>query len=403
MTMPANRRGFFHLLLSLPVVGSAVGWLSPVRAAAPAARRDVYKELGIRPLINAAGTYTVLGGSLIRPEVVEAMASAAHHFVPLVELQETVGRKIAALVGCEAALVTAGAASALMLGTAACVAGKDADRIRRLPDTTGMKNEVIIQKAHRYGYDHAVRNVGVRLVEVETRAELLRAVNPRTAMMLFFNDANAAGRIDVKEFAGLGKKVKVPTLNDAAAEIPPVENLTRYLKMGYDLVAFSGGKGLCGPQSTGLLLGRKDLIEAAAAHNNPHTDAIGRTNKVGKEELVGMWAALKAYLEQDQAALWREWEKRVKAIAEQARAVKGVKAEPFVPPLANHTPHLRLTWDSAKVGVTPADVIKGLREGEPRIEVRPPIAGGVELSVWMLKPEEVAVVGRRLREVLRGK
>jgi L-seryl-tRNA(Ser) seleniumtransferase len=305
----------------------------------------------------------------------------------------------AAPFGCVAALVPAGAASALMLGTAACVAGKDAGKVRRLPDTAGMKNEVIIQKAHRYGYDHAVRNVGIRFVEVETRADLLRAVGPRTAMMLFFNNADPVGRIKVREFARLGKRLRVPTLNDAAAEIPPVANLTRYLKMGYDLVAFSGGKGLRGPQSAGLLLGRKDLIEAVALHNNPHTDSIGRTNKVGKEELVGMWAALEAYLKEDHEAVWREWEKRAETITALVTKVKGVKVEKFVPPLANHTPHLRITW-AAERGLTPADVIKRLREGSPRIEVRPPVEGAVELSVWMLKPEEVTIVGRRLADAL---
>jgi L-seryl-tRNA(Ser) seleniumtransferase len=400
--MSANRRGFIHLLLSLPIVGHALGWLSPSLRAAPGGSRDVYVELGVKPLVNAAGTYTTLGGSLMPPEVVAAMASAARQFVPLGDLQETVGRKIAALIGCDAAMVTAGAASALTLGTAACVAGKDPEKIRRLPDTSGMKNEVIIQKAHRYGYDHAVRNIGVRLVEVETRADLQRAVNERTAMMLFFNDADSAGQVKVKEFAKLGKELKVPTLNDAAAEVPPVENLTRFLKMGYDLVTFSGGKGLLGPQSAGLLLGRKDLIEAAAANNSPNTDTIGRTNKVGKEELVGMWAAVKAYLAQDHAAQWREWEKRIETITTSVATVKGVKTEKFVPPLANHTPHLRISWD-ATIGLTPRDVIERLRKGEPRIEVRPPVEGAVELSVWMLKPEEVAVVGRRLREVLVGK
>jgi L-seryl-tRNA(Ser) seleniumtransferase len=403
MTMAANRRGFLHLLLSLPVVGSTLGWFLPSLRARARGGRDIYKELGVRPLINAAGTYTSLGGSLMSPEVVEAMARASQHFVPLTELQEVVGRKIAALVGCEAALVTAGAASALMLGTAACVTGKDAEKIRRLPDTTGMKNEVIIQKAHRYGYDHAVRNCGVRLVEVESRAALIKAVNPRTAMMLFYNDFDAVGPIKVKEFAELGKKLGVPTFNDAAAELPPVENLTRYVKMGYNLVTFSGGKGLCGPQSAGLLLGRKDLIEAAALNNNPHTDSIGRTNKVGKEELVGMWAALAAYLKRDHAAVWRQWEKRIEAITALVKTVKGVKVDKFVPPLANHTPHLRITWDAETIPITPADVIKRLREGEPRIEVRPEVEGSVELSVWMLKPEEVQVVGRRLRDVLSRK
>jgi L-seryl-tRNA(Ser) seleniumtransferase len=397
--MPANRRRFVHALLSLPLVGKALGWISPVRAATPSAP-DVYKELGVRTLINAAGTYTALGGSLLRPEVVEAMASASRSFIPLLDLQQAVGSKIATLLGCEAALVTAGAASALMLGTAACVAGKDPDKIRRLPDTTGMKNEVIIQKAHRYGYDHAVRNVGVRLIEVQTRDELMRAVNPRTALMLFYNDFDPVGQIKVEEFAALGKKLGVPTFNDAAAEVPPARNLTRYLEMGYDLVTFSGGKGLRGPQNAGLLLGRKPLIEAAALHNNPHTDAIGRTNKVGKEELVGMWAALKAYLAEDHAAVWRDWEKRIETIAGVVTMVKGVKVEPFVPPLANHTPHLRITWDVGGAGLTPADVIKQLREGEPRIEVRPPIEGGIEVAVWMLKPDEVPIVGRRLREVL---
>jgi L-seryl-tRNA(Ser) seleniumtransferase len=400
--MSSNRRGFLHLLSLLPVVGNALGWLAPSLRAATPALRDVYKELGVRPLINAAGTYTALGGSLLRPEVVEAMRAAAQHFVPLIELQEAIGRKIAASIGCEAALVSAGAASALTLGTAACVAGKDPAKIRRLPDTTGMKNEVLIQKAHRYGYDHAVRNVGVRLIEVETREELMKAVNPRTAMLLFYNDFDAVGAIKVEEFARLGKTLEIPTFNDAAAEVPPVENLTRYLKMGYDLVTFSGGKGLRGPQNAGLLLGRKDLIEAAALHNNPHTDSIGRTNKVGKEELVGMWAAVQAYLAEDHKAVWREWEKHIATIAELVK-VKGVTVEKFIPPLANHTPHLRLLWDAGALGLTPAEVIRRLREGAPPIEVRPPIEKGIELSVWMLKPEEVPIVGRRVQEALSRK
>jgi L-seryl-tRNA(Ser) seleniumtransferase len=396
--MPANRRRFVHTLFSLPLVGKLLSWMSSSTAAATEAR-DVYKELGVRPLINAAGTFTALGGSLIRPEAIEAMTLAARQFVPLEQLQQAVGHKIATLVGCEAAMVTAGAASALTLGTAACVAGKDAEKIRRLPDTSDMKNEVIIQKSHRYGYDHAVRNVGVRLVEVETRAELMGAVNARTALMLFYNDHDPEGQIKVEEFAALGKKLGVPTFNDAAAEVPPVENLTRYLKMGYDLVTFSGGKGLRGPQNAGLLLGRKHLIEAAALHNNPHTDAIGRTNKVGKEELVGMWAALEAYLKEDHAAVEREWDRRIETIAAEVKTVRGVKTERYVPPLANHTPHLRITWDIA-TGPTPAEVIKALRAGEPSIEIRPPIEGAIELSVWMLKPDEAAVVARRLREVL---
>jgi len=395
-----SRRGFLQLLAAVPGVGSILGWLAPSLVAAPA-RQDVYKELGLRPLLNAAGTYTALGGSLMPAEVVEAMASAARQFVNLTDLQRAVGKQIAEMFGCEAALVTAGAASALTLATAACVTGKDAEKIRRLPDTSGMKNEVLIQKAHRYGYDHAVRNVGVRLVEVETREDLEKAVNARTAMMLFYNDFDAAGRIKVEEFADLGKRLGVPTLNDAAADVPPLAHLTRYLKMGYTFVVFSGGKGIRGPQSAGLLLGPRDLIEAAALNNNPNTDTIGRTNKVGKEELVGMWAALRHYLKQDHAAIWREWEKRVQTIADLVSAVKGVKTEPFVPPIANHTPHLRITWDMAGTGLTPADVVRRLREGEPPIEIRPVIGDAIEVSVWMLEPGQERIVSERIRDILK--
>jgi uncharacterized pyridoxal phosphate-dependent enzyme len=396
--MSPNRRGFIQALLCLPGIGPLLERLAPSLQVAGPGGRDVYQELGVRPLINAAGTYTMLGGSLLRPEVMEAMQSASRQFVNIVELHQAVGKRIAERVGCESALVTAGAASALTLATAACVAGKDQEKIRRLPDTNGMKNEVIVQKAHRYGYDHAVRNVGVKLIEVETRQDLEKAVGERTAMLLFFNDNDPLGKIHVEEFAQLGKKLNVPTLNDAAAEIPPAENLSRFLKMGYDLVTFSGGKGLRGPQSTGLLLGRKDLIEAAALNNNPHTDTVGRTNKVDKEDLVGMWAAVEAFSKEDHTAVWKEWEQRVQTIAATVAAIQGVKTETFVPPIANHVPHLRLTWDVSKL--QPADVIKQLRDGEPKIEVRPAIAEGLEVSVWMLQPGQAEIVGKRLAAVL---
>ncbi|MBY0525644.1 MAG: hypothetical protein K2R98_19725 [Gemmataceae bacterium] len=393
------RRTFVQFLAALPGLGSLAN-LAPGAEPMP---RNVYKELGLRPLINAAGTYTFLGGSLMAPETIEAVNAAARQFVNLLELHEAVGKKIAQLLGCEAALVTDGAASALTLATAACVAGKDAEKIRRLPDTTGMKNEVIIQKAHRYGYDHAVRNVGVRMIEVESKQDLERAANARTAMMLFFNDYGPQGQIKVEEFAQLGKKLNVPTMNDAAADVPPVDNFTRFLKMGYDLVCFSGGKSIRGPQAAGLLLGRKDLIEAAALNNNPHTDAVGRTNKAGKEEIVGMWAALDRFLKLDHKAVWNEWEKRVQTIAALVGEVKGVKTEKFVPPIANHSPHLRINWDEKDSGVTAEEVVKQLREGAPRIEVRPGVATGLEVAVWMLEPGEEQIVGKRIREILHKK
>jgi L-seryl-tRNA(Ser) seleniumtransferase len=395
--MASSRRRFLKSMAALPAVAPMAG----PNAGAQSTPRDVYQELGIRPLINAAGTYTFLSASLMPRPVVEAIESASRRYVNLNELHAAVGKKIAALLGCEAALVTAGAASALSLGTAACVAGKDPDRIKRLPDTAGMKNEVLIPKGHRNGYDHAVRNVGVRLVEVETIADAARALNERTAMLLYFHLHGPDGKIAVDEFAALAKKRGVPCLIDAAADIPPVENYSRFLKMGYDLAAFSGGKVLRGPQCSGMLLGRKDLVEAAAANNNPQTDSIGRTNKVGKEEIVGLWAALDHFLKQDPAAVWKEWERRCGVVADGVAAVRGVRAEVFVPKINNAVPHLKVTWEAKELGVTPAEAVKRLRDGDPRIEVRAVLADGLEVGVWMLEPGEEEVVGRRLGEVLR--
>jgi L-seryl-tRNA(Ser) seleniumtransferase len=397
--MTASRRRFLKSMAVLPAVAPSVAGAPPGPAQAPA--RDVYKELGVRPLINAAGTYTYLSASLMPASVREAMESASRHYVNLNELHAAVGKKIAALLGSEAALVTAGAASALTMGTAACVAGKDPEKIKRLPDTTGMKNEVLIPKEHRNGYDHAVRNVGVRLVEVETAADVDRLAGERTAMMLYFNHHGPEGKIPVEEFAALAKKHGVPSLVDAAADIPPVENYSRFLKMGYDLAVFSGGKVLRGPQCSGMLLGRRDLIAAAAANNSPQTDAIGRTNKVGKEEIVGLWAALEHFLRQDPASLWKEWEGRCAAIAASVSTLPGVKAETFVPLINNAVPHLKVTWDATALGLRPDEAVKGLRDGEPRIEVRDTLKNGIEIGVWMLEAGEAEVVGRRLAEVLR--
>src|SRR5579859_3423086 len=210
-----NRRRFLQGLSSLPLMATTSSAAAPVK-------RDYFKELGIRPFINAAGTYTTLTASLMQPEVVQAIDYASKQFVHLIDLHDAVGKRIATLIGCEGAMVTAGAASALTLGTAACLTGTNQEFIRRLPDTTGMKTEVIVQKSHRYGYDHAVRNCGIHFVEVETRAELERAVSPRTAMMLFFNANDPVGQIHAAEFVELGKKHHVPTFTDAAADCPPV-------------------------------------------------------------------------------------------------------------------------------------------------------------------------------------
>jgi L-seryl-tRNA(Ser) seleniumtransferase len=365
-------------------------------------KRDYFKELGVRPFINAAGTYTTLTASLMLPEVVQAIEYSSKQFVRLQELHDAVGKQIASLVGCEAAMVTAGAASALTLGTAACMTGTNQQFIRALPDTTGMKTEVIIQKTHRYGYDHAVRNCGIRFVEVETREELERAANERTAMMLFFNAADPRGQVKAAEFVELGKKLRVPTFNDAAADVPPVENLSKYLKMGFDLVTFSGGKGIRGPQSAGLLLGRADLIEAARLNTSPYSDSIGRGMKVNKEELLGMMVAVETFVRKDQAAEWREFEKRVKVISDTVAPIHGIKAETYVPEIANAVPHLRVTWDEAELKLTAKEVVEALRDGDPAIEIVPGARNGsIGVAVWMLQPGEAQVVARRLRQVLK--
>ena len=402
-----NRRRFLQGISTLPLVGGFLGsgalltGAEQERTAAANTGRDYFKELGIRPFINAAGTFTDMTASLMVPEAIQAINYSADHFVMLNELHDAVGQRIASLVQAEAAMVTTGAASAMTLGTAGVLTGTDRQKIMLLPNLVNMKTEVIIQKSHRFGYDHAVRNCGVRLVEVETVPELERAVTWHTAMMLFYNNNNAVGQIPDVEFARLGQKHGVPTFNDAAADVPPVENLWKYTKMGFDLVCFSGGKGLRGPQSAGLLLGRKDLIAAARLNAPPNGDAIGRGMKVNKEEMLGMLAALEAYLKKDHAAERREFDSRAEAIRQSATAVPGVEAEIFVPEVANHVPHVRLTWDAAKVGIQPEDVIRLLREGEPSIRVRP--GREVVVGVWMMRPGEDQIVARRLREVFERK
>ena len=394
-----SRRRFLESVSTLPLVGSFIGSGMGAPRVAAAARRDYFRDLGVRPFINAAGTYTAMTASLMPPEVIDAIEYASKHYVMLSELQDKVGERIATLVHAEAAMVTSGAASALTLGTAAVLTGTDERKIVDLPNLAAMKSEVIIQKSHRFGYDHAVRNCGVKLIEVETREDLERAVNPQTAMMLFYNNNNGEGKIRDEEFAQLGKKHGVPTFNDAAADVPPVENLWKYTKMGFDLVTFSGGKGIRGPQSAGLLLGRKDLIAAARLNAPPNGNTVGRGMKVNKEEILGMLVALEMYLEKDHAQERREFDKRAETIRAAATSVPGVTAEVFVPEVANHVPHVRITWDAAQKGITPAAAVKALRDGEPSIGTRSE-GKDVVVGVWMMRQGEEKVVARRLKEVL---
>src|SRR5262245_17972263 len=348
-----DRRRFLQGKLGLPFLG----WFSRTKAAAAPAPRDFFKELGVRQFINAAEPFTALTGALMPPEVQQAWQFAAPRYVRLDELHDAVGQRIATLIGCEAAMVTSCAASGLTLAAAGCITGMDRAKVRRLPDVTSLKNEVIIQKSHRYGYDHAVRNCGIHYIDIETADEFERAVNERTAMAHFFNTNDPLGKLKLADFVALAKKHQIPALNDIAADVPPVENLARSIKLGYDLVTVSGGKGLRGPQSSGLLYGRGELIKASRLNGPPNSDAIGRGMKVNKEELLAMMVTIEQYYKRDHEADWREWEKRVGTIRNAVAAVKGVESEMFVPEIHYRVPHVRIRWQQSAIPLTVPEAI----------------------------------------------
>jgi uncharacterized pyridoxal phosphate-dependent enzyme len=330
---------------------------------------NVYEELGVTTVINGQGTMTVLGGSLMRPEVEAVMALAGRHFVSVPDLEVAAGNRIAEMLKLPAgysALVTSGAAAAMQSGLAGILTRDNPQFIRQLPDLTGMKSEVIIQKSHRNPFDHQLRSTGIRLVEVVNREELHKAVNDKTAMMHFSNFANAAGQIKVEEWVKLGKEYGIPTFIDAAADTPPVSHLWDYAVMGYDLIAFSGGKAMRGPQCAGLLVGRKDLVSYALLNNSPHEDTLGRSQKVGKEEIIGMVKALECYLQEDHEALNKEWQRRLEVISLEVSKIPGVTTRFYVPDVANHVPHMEIRWDK-RISSTPRDIAAALRSGKPAI------------------------------------
>lgn len=374
---------------------------------------DYYQKLGVTPFINAAGTYTVLSASTMPEEVQAAIALAAKKPVNLKELLDASGAYLAKQLRCEAALVTSGAAAALVVGTAACVTMGNDQAILGIPtDTAGLKNEVIVQKSHRYGYDHALRNCGIRFVEVETIEQYEQAFNDRTVMAHFFNAGE--GKISREEWVRVAHHHGVPCFNDAAADVPPISNLWNYTQMGFDLVTFSGGKGLRGPQCSGLLLGRKDLIEAAKKNNSPNSNTIGRGMKVAKEEIVGLVAAVDWFLKQDDAVMEAEYRRRADLIAKNISTIPTVQTQVFIPEIANHVPHLLITYDQSRIKITGAEIMQKMREGKPRIELNPSTGGApasaglpggpntVVVGVWMLQPGEDVIVAKRLREVLQG-
>ena len=396
-----KRRDLLKYASMLPIGTGVAAGLIPTKtfAKTPAAKRDILKELGIRTFVNAAGTYTAMTASLMHDEVVETIKQGAKKFAMLDEVQDKVGEKIAELCHAEAATVTAGCWSALVLGTAGVLTGMDMKKVAQLPDVTGMKSEVIVQKGHNIGYVHALTNTGAIIVEIETVQELEKAINEKTAMMWFLNTYAPMGKIQHEEWVAIAKKHKIPTMIDMAADVPPVSNLWKYNDLGFDLVCVSGGKAMCGPQSAGILMGRKDLIAAARLSAPPRGGNIGRGMKVNKEEILGMYVALEKYINQDHDAEWKMWESKIDTIVTSVNSIEGVTTEVSVPPIANHTPLLFIKWDESKVKTTNKDLMLKLRNGSPSIEVMAN-GTGINITVFMLQEGEEKIVAKRVREEL---
>jgi uncharacterized pyridoxal phosphate-dependent enzyme len=407
-----NRRGFLSGLGAIAslfaVPRRTFAWNGPDKKASGLTgfgeSGNPYEELGVTTVINAEGTMTTLGGSLIRPEVEVIMAQASRHFVSVPGLEEAAGKRIAQMLKLPegySALVTSGAAAAIQSGLAGILTGDNESLIKQLPDLTGMKSEVIIQKSHRNPFDHQLRGTGAKLIEIETRDQLRAAVNDRSAMMHFTNFANDAGQIKVDEWVKLAKEYKIPCFNDAAADTPPISHLWDYTNMGYDLVSFSGGKAIRGPQCAGMLIGRQDLIHYALLNNSPYEDTLGRGQKVGKEEIIGIIKALELHLKEDYDALDKEWQDRLELVSREITRIPGVSTKFFTPAIANHVPHMQITWDS-RISLSPQQVSQLLRNSKPSIvmsagEEKP----GLAMNSFMLQPGEDQIVAEQLSRVLR--
>jgi len=412
-----DRRSFIKLLAAAPLFATIGARSFAGTVAATAGKSfsaNIYTRLGVRPFINARGTWTYLSGSLELPEVRLATGEASHYFVDMFELQAAAGRHLAKLSGAESGMVTSGSAGAMASATAACIAGSDPKNVWQLPDTTGLKSEVV-RMGGRSEFDNAIRLAGGKLVIAKTVDDLQSALTPQTAMVYTtWRDDRLERTLKITKAAG------VPLLLDDAAGIPPFENFTRYAKTGVDLYCFSGGKGLCGPQCSGVLLGRKDLIDAALYNTSPWEGAVCRPMKVGKEEIMGVLAAIDYWSHADLGALNKEWQKRVERIQKLVNTVPGVTSEITIPKGGNSFPTLTVTWDEQKFGLTVAQCDQQLRAGEPRIEVltnsnpsgvlaRDRKAGEaghgdhpnrVRIISMTLQPGEDLTVGNRLRQIL---
>jgi L-seryl-tRNA(Ser) seleniumtransferase len=388
----------------LPFAGGAFGSLVPSQSKASpfAEKRNLFKELGVRTFINAAGTLTFMTGSLMHDYVLDTIREGAKDFCMLDELQDKVGEKIAAMVHSEAAVVTSGAFSGMTLGLAGILTGMDQKKVELLPHLagTGMKSEVICQKGHDIVYNHALTNTGCRMVIVETADDVAKAVNEKTALMHFLNIEADKGKIQHEEWVALGKKFNIPTSIDIAADVPPVSNLWKFNDMGFHFVVVSGGKAIRGPQSAGLLMGKKDIIAAARIHMPPRGFNIGRGMKVNKEEILAMYVALEHYISKDHAKEWKGWEDGIAVVENAVKAVPGVTTSVHVPPLGNSVPTLKISWDQSKVKINTKELQEKLRKGDPSIEVGGGQDNYINVTVFMMKKGQEKIVAKRLKEEL---
>ena len=399
-----------------PLLGATEAIAAPSSAEAT---EDYYDKLGVAKIINAAGTYTTLTAAVMPPQVRRAVEQAALHPVYLHDLQEASGIYLAKKLRCEGAMVTSGASGAITLATAACMAFANNSKPGVIPQqAASMKNEIIVQRSHRYSYDHAMMLCGAVIREVVTLDDYRRAFNEKTVMTNFFNAAEEEdgppAEIGREQWLEIAHQHNIPCHLDAAADMPPIENLWKYTGMGFDLVCFSGGKGIRGPQNAGLLLGKKHLIDLACENNNPNGDAVGRGMKVAKEQIVGMVAAIDWLLDQSDDANTAEYNRRANIIANAVKDIPTMQSSIVVPKIANHIPHLLLKYDPSAVGVTVRQVQERLRAQKPPIELNPNTgnkpnqgipsdANTLVVGVWMLQPGEAEIVARRLHEALTRK
>src|SRR5450432_1880493 len=414
-----SRRGFIRFAAAAPLLGQIVA-KNAFASAATALGKDsggnVYTRLGVKTVINCRGTWTYLSGSLEFPEVQAAQREASEHFVNMFELQHAASRRLAELTGAEAGMVTSGAAGAMASATAACMAGSESKYVWQLPDTTGLKHEVIMVGG-RSAFDNAIRLTGAKLVLAHSPEEMASAVTDKTAMV-YTTHLDDTLRAEL----ATAKKLNIPMLLDDAAGVPPIENIKLYAQMGIDMYTFSGGKGLRGPQCSGLLLGRKDLIEAAMLNTSPWEGAVCRPMKVGKEEVIGLLTAVETWLKTDLSVLNREWNSRVERIAKLVNTVQGVETDISIATDGNRYPTLHISWDEEAWGFSVKDCVQKLRAGDPVIEVagadNPSIVRAVreenpkqndkpvkerrklELVSSTIQPNEVLIVGQRIRELL---